>query len=507
MITENNNNMHILLDFLNEWLEQKEWWFSCDPAIDIIVLNKFEYLLDVVFTKQDFENVLVKAAAVVLYDQVPRHTRDPRIIAEHASLALTMSWELINSGDIQYVVGDMLCFVLLPLRHSKISQNIRQATHIMWTRIEEHPQSYRRFLKAAYERWEPLEVGGFVALETTHYDDDVGKFVGILDYCCRTPVRTNLMNRDDIIVQSFKAWTASYDKIVISLSGGVDSMVCSYIAVALWGHKRCVFLHVNYMNRATSLEEEEFVQWWSKKMGVRLYVRRIDEIHRPTCMKYDMREVYETYTKRVRFACYRDVDASAVILGHNKDDAFENIMTNISGQCHMENLEGMTQEVVQDGVRLVRPFLAVSKASIIEFAHQNGISFLYDSTPSWSQRGKIRDSVVPCLNKWDPMFIRGMFNLARDVKDMHDQMAALVRNIGDTWNELPTSVVIWRMMIKQRGFRQPSQKSLESMIAALNTCGKNGGRRFELSKSLHVIIKRVADEKEKYLVKFVSTII
>ncbi len=54
-------------------------------------------------------------------------------------------------------------------------------------------------------------------------------------------------------------------------------------------------------------------------------------------------------------------------------------------------------------VEIQRPFLETEKADILAFAHDFGVPYFKDTTPSWSTRGKLRASVFffplffPCL--------------------------------------------------------------------------------------------------------------
>ena len=82
-----------------------------------------------------------------------------------------------------------------------------------------------------------------------------------------------------------------------------------------------------------------------------------------------------------------------VLLGHNKDDCFENIITNITNRNNYDNLCGMEILKKIDEINFWRPMLNVEKKDIINFAHINNIPYLCDSTPEWSVRGKIRDKL------------------------------------------------------------------------------------------------------------------
>jgi tRNA(Ile)-lysidine synthase TilS/MesJ len=86
-----------------------------------------------------------------------------------------------------------------------------------------------------------------------------------------------------------------------------------------------------------------------------------------------------------------------ILLGHNKDDCFENIITNITNKNSYNNLSGMVTLKTIDNLNFWRPMLNITKKDIIHFAYLNNIPHLCDSTPKWSVRGKIRDDLRPLL--------------------------------------------------------------------------------------------------------------
>ena len=94
-------------------------------------------------------------------------------------------------------------------------------------------------------------------------------------------------------------------------------------------------------------------------------------------------------------------------LGHNQDDTIENIFRNISQGKNYSNLFGMNYLKEERGVLIYRPFLNITKREILAYAKAQGIPYTKDSTPSWSQRGRIRDELVPFLNEFDPYLIPG----------------------------------------------------------------------------------------------------
>jgi len=128
-------------------------------------------------------------------------------------------------------------------------------------------------------------------------------------------------------------------------------------------------------------------------------------------------------------------DNTYILLGHNKDDCFENILTNISNKSNYNNLSGMEILKEIDGINMWRPFLNIEKKYIISYAIANKIPFLYDSTPKWSVRGKIRDIIKPALIKLknndeqeDNSIIEAFFDLKEYISDTQNIINDLIIN-------------------------------------------------------------------------------
>lgn len=199
-------------------------------------------------------------------------------------------------------------------------------------------------------------------------------------------------------------------KLAISLSGGVDSMVSSWIVRQILKDCELHCIHINYNNRNTCKDEITFLQWWCDKINVKLHLYHMPLV-RETYMKSN-RNFYENETRRMRFDAYTELQCP-VILGHNFDDIVENVMTNIASNKHSDFLCGMSEISIINGVTLYRPMLNVSKNDIISYAKRTNIPYLQDSTPSWSRRGQLRDILIPVLNSVEPLFLKNLVKFCK----------------------------------------------------------------------------------------------
>ena len=195
--------------------------------------------------------------------------------------------------------------------------------------------------------------------------------------------KNHIANKLEKVCKCLKNKTNENKKYILSISGGIDSMVLAHILVQL--KIDFVLVHINYANRGEICEKEkQLLSNWDNIHQVELYIHDIYEINRPKCMKYDMRNLYEDYTRDVRYSTYCDVAKLKgwfdnnwyVLLGHNYDDCIENILTNIANKTKYDNLKGMEYESKikfnsnnSDNVIIfIRPLLTISKEEIYQYA-------------------------------------------------------------------------------------------------------------------------------------------
>ena len=312
----------------------------------------------------------------------------------------------------------------------------------------------------------------------------------------------------------------------MSLSGGVDSMVILTLLKRLYPHRPIAAVHIDYGNRETTATEEAFVRTWARLIGVPYYVRRIREIFLAPAKKLNLRAVYESYTRDVRYNTYRYVHerviaggaggaggagVPAVVLGHHEDDAFENVLTNMIYCEKFECLRGMRDIGRCDGIDFHRPLLRVSKQDVYKTAWALGIPYLEDSTRPECKRGQIRDVVRPTLEQWEPLVVERMLEVADVMAELASsferevQLAAKQTRSGAdgslTWDA--TKMGMGDALLSSRFWRRyffvvarvvPSRRCLENMVALLRRMMKNRageGCRRKRTSTMFVVNKRL----------------
>jgi len=212
--------------------------------------------------------------------------------------------------------------------------------------------------------------------------------------------------------------------IAVSLSGGVDSMVLSYILNELKNingyNYKVVCVLLNWNNRKDSIIEQSFLEKWCSVNNMIL------EIHSEQKWKRGVhnRQQYEEETKKIRYRMYRDIikqyKCDGMYLAHHKDDIIENITSNIFQGRSIMDLSVIKAIKEIDGVRLLKPLVDFPKEDIYEYARINNLPWFYDSTPKWSVRWRVRFKLFPLLKNIYGNIEEALFKAGKQSDELND---------------------------------------------------------------------------------------
>lgn len=397
----------LINDIVNFWGSNKDFWFSHEEVV---------YFPTVSTVYDDCAGF--DMALLLHYDQIFRHPcksihpKDKNIAFKFAtSLAFKIVHEpYFNSLDTWKKV-----FVLLAIRHNKNLRLKMYALRKTFVLLEDSPTDslLLRFLQASI-----LDINTFknkqgyipyvtnILYSKKDYHHLLVKPNIIPSYQTTTTFAKYYTMFDELYTSQIE------DKVAISISGGVDSMIASYIT-SIWckrNKKQLILLHINYNNRDCCKQELLMLEDWASRLSAPLFVRTINEIQRSRSSQF--RTLYEDVTRKIRFSFYKQFNCP-IVLGHNKDDCIENIFSNLSKKIHFDNLLGMSSVSYDlNDVKILRPMLEIEKPEIVLFADHHNIPHLEDSTPSWSRRGQMRDELIPFIKSFDSRIIPGLYEFS-----------------------------------------------------------------------------------------------
>ncbi len=429
----------IILDLLNYWFDNPEVWFECSSNTDIIISEKYGYLLDQLFEPSDTYDTKYNLGLIILWDQISRHVyRDnPSKIIPYHQKSLDLSLDMLDKNQDKGLKPKERCFLLMPLRHTFDRSYLEMVIEIVKGYMKDDGfDPYRRFYRATLLSYSKLITTNIIpeSVNLTISTDHIYPILDKKSYSTTSVVSYPAVSDKKVykskIYKQFDSFIRIQkpEGITVSISGGVDSMVCSYVLYHI--RKRYPNLHivavmVNYNNRENCNVETQLVTRWLKSLDIPLYIRHIKYLRRKSDTDPTDRNFYEKVTKQFRFDLYRRF-GYPVILGHNKDDSIENIFTNIRKGRNYDNLRGMSPITSIDDIVFYRPLLDIIKEQIYGFANSYNIPFLVDSTPSWSDRGKMRDILIPFLNSFDPALVPGLVRLAESITQISQAQTILL---------------------------------------------------------------------------------
>jgi len=433
--------------------QNPQFWFPVSDAdrntADTVIYHTFSHRITFETMETRISDQTIYGQIIFL-DQFLRHFQ--RYLSAHPSIGINISEDAVyrarrtsmelarkNFSLIAHNADEFECvFTLMPFKHCKEYSTVFQFLHERWlpqhanihaTDIHEQVSIQRfpllhRFYEDTYVKCYDeagVEAGiiyEFPDLENVdtdreraicdYYDPAYVKedawYAHLKAYAKDTKAYAKDTNKRDTLLKPLKALKSP---ILVSLSGGVDSMVLVSLLSQI--HQGTTYaIHVAYGNRAEADDECRFLTRYCHRIGVPLFVYHIEHIRRGNCD----RAFYETTTRNIRFAVYKHIvkrlselnapvtaEAIPICLGHIADDLVENVWTNLARGVHLDNPKKMDTNDVSQGVRIVRPFLHMDKADIYAVSTLLRIPYLKNTTPEWSNRGKFRNDFYAATHR------------------------------------------------------------------------------------------------------------
>ncbi len=500
-----------VIDF---WKAHPQYWIATGAK----QREADEYIRDHFWTWDRCAENLI--GTVIYLDQFSRHfQRVGLLLEEHVReyrdsavdlVSLRLS-ELLDMDEVEII------FALMPFKHTERYHFIFDYLHGTWLphkgkKLIDLPQ-LQKFYIDTYKKAYTLDSVG-EALINVHcdrpYDDTAICDYHPERYVCDTWGLGLLTTCKEI--EALKGLLPTDRKAIVSLSGGVDSMVMLALLAHIGADVHAV--HIVYGNRAQSEDEYNFLVRYCARLGVPLWAYRVQWLKRG---EVD-RQFYEDMTRDLRFMTYRAVGQMigynaappSVLMGHIKDDIVENIWTNIAHCHHLGNLKKMAAEEVQQGVRIMRPFLTVNKDDIYAVSAQWAIPFLKNTTPSWSNRGKFRETFHGAtVEQFGPAVDEKVIEFAEAMEKQAKLLNMLLydpiyESFANNSVDITTAVkarldaaawlTIFEHICHQRlGVGRPSIKCVRDFCERLYRPWSNGTLRAEMGRDFHVRVGRAAD--------------
>jgi len=189
------------------------------------------------------------------------------------------------------------------------------------------------------------------------------------------------------------------DKIVIAVSGGMDSMVLLYMLIELqkmWNIELAIG-HINHNIRPNSIIDEKFVIEESKKLDIPIFVKQLNYNNKKSG------ESTEAWARNNRYSqlelIRKELNYDKIATGHHSNDQIETVLQRLSEKSGIGGLRGIHSQYG----KVIRPMLAISKLEIEEVVNDLRIKYVDDETNENIDipRNYFRHQIIP---KWESLY-------------------------------------------------------------------------------------------------------
>ena len=203
------------------------------------------------------------------------------------------------------------------------------------------------------------------------------------------------------------------DKILLALSGGVDSMVLARLLiisqrdykstsqrVGMQSQSQCnlAFAHCNFHLRGEdSNRDERFVTDFARENNIPIYIKHFDT---EAYAKENSLSI-EMAARELRYNWFKELkeihNFDKVALAHHGDDQIETFFINMLRGSGIKGLKGMKPQ----NDFYIRPMLFSNRNQIMTFAKENDIQWVEDYTNQETVylRNKIRHQIIPLFDE------------------------------------------------------------------------------------------------------------
>lgn len=300
----------------------------------------------------------------------------------------------------------------------------------------------------------------------------------------------------------------SGDKIVVGVSGGPDSLTL----LALLNKYKSKFnyeiivAHVNHLIRKDSTDDEQFVENYCKKNGIKFYYKRVNVQEIAKQQKKGEEEVGRN--ERYKFfdeICEKE-NANKIAIAHNMNDNAETMLLNLIRGTGLNGLEGIQPS--QYNNRFIRPLINCNRNEIEDFCKENNLEPRIDSTNKENiyKRNIIRNKLIPFLKELNPNIIETLSRtsviiaennefIQKEAQKNFNKITELKSNLVEIdlkdFNKMPIAMrkaIIQLSIDKLNGnIRNISKKNIDDIIKLAEN---NIGNKYIIYKNIKAEVKK-----------------
>jgi tRNA(Ile)-lysidine synthase len=271
------------------------------------------------------------------------------------------------------------------------------------------------------------------------------------------PTSTDLYNR--WLAETRKhPFAHAGDRIGAAVSGGTDSVVMLDFMARMAGEVgfQLAVVHFNHhLRSAESDEDEQFVRNLAERYGVPFFRGEARVAEEARKRRRNLEATAREFRYRFFLALIRQGKLDRVATAHTLDDQAETVLMHILRGTGTRGLGGIHRSLQN---KVIRPFLALTRAEIEDETRKRDITFRVDSTnlDTHFRRNKVRRELLPILEKeYNPEIKRLLSELATRAREDEGYLDQQARERAGAWR------------LREDGAEKISRTALRNMPPAL----------------------------------------
>ncbi|MEP6508800.1 MAG: tRNA lysidine(34) synthetase TilS, partial [Gemmatimonadales bacterium] len=231
------------------------------------------------------------------------------------------------------------------------------------------------------------------------------------------------IRRDEeaVVLQAAASALGGVNRIVLAVSGGLDSMVLLDAVAAGFAakKKRLIVATFDHRSGPHSAAAARFVEKRAGELGLKCVVGRASA---PMHREHEWREARWEFLRQTA----AKLDAT-IVTAHTLDDQIETVFMRILRNAGPRGLAGLFAES-----EVVRPFLRLRRSQLEAYARSNHVKFLRDPSNNSRAhlRNRVRHDLLPAISRVRPAFSDDLLSLAQAASVWRIAMTGAVERIG-----------------------------------------------------------------------------
>ena len=213
-------------------------------------------------------------------------------------------------------------------------------------------------------------------------------------------------------------------KILLCVSGGLDSMVLFFLFLAI-KYYRIQVAHVNYNLRKEADDEMNFVKQISEKFNIPFFSSTFN------AGSMDKGQNFEAWAREKRYKYFEEVSSEEgidwIATAHQRNDNVQTLFLNLSRKTGLSGLKGITEK----RGKVLRPLLRFSKSELKDFSTRNKIPYFDDKSNNNQKyyRNFIRHSILKTWQDYDYRIIKSLDSSIKFFVEWNNAIDSLIKSV------------------------------------------------------------------------------